>query len=201
MVRRHGCPSLDFSWSPGSLVQKAIVFSRGSKNSDDIGKEWRSELAYRTMLLLRTSVANIQYGTTQIPAYELPELSGVELELCVPNREFLRHANIPHSESIDSMRVPQKVAHLLRETICGQEDRLTHPIHIQKEMNLLGDVDQFVGGFFGMRQFMVTISHKGIDYVVTNERDVAKSNANVIFFAVARNRARRIPSPCLKWRR
>jgi hypothetical protein len=138
------------------IVQKALVYSRSKRNSDRAGQEWRSELAYRAMLLLQTTVANISYPSRRIPAYEIPELSGVELQCATPDKEFLRHANIPSSEETDSVRVPKRMAQLVRETVCSQGDRLLHPITAQQEMSLLAAVDKFQGGNSGMRKFMVS---------------------------------------------
>jgi hypothetical protein len=137
------------------LVQKSIVFSRASKNNDQAAKEWRLEVAYRALLLLRTTVCNINYPTKKIAAYEIPELSGTELTFCQPNLEFLRHAEIPHSKQSNSFRVPQKMAHLLRESINSHEERLTHPLAPLQMMNLLAAVDAFQGAFYGMRKFLV----------------------------------------------
>jgi len=138
------------------LVQKAIVFSRRNKNNDQAAKEWRSEIAYRCLLMTRTTVANAEFPLSQIPAYEVPELSGQELEFCTPDREFMRHAEIPHSKGLDSFRVPLKVAQLLRETICSQEERLAKPMVIHQEMSLLASVDSFLNGYYGIRNLMMT---------------------------------------------
>ncbi|KAL3922166.1 MAG: hypothetical protein SGILL_002351 [Bacillariaceae sp.] len=137
------------------IVQKALVYSRSKKNSTQSDKEWRSELAYRTMLLLQTTVATTQYPTHRVPAYEIPSLSGVELQCATPDRSFLQRANIPFSEEANSVRVPKRMAQLVRETVCSQNERLSHPISIQQEMNLLASVDKYQGGYYGMRKFMV----------------------------------------------
>jgi len=100
------------------LVQKAIVFSRRNKNNDRAAKEWRSEIAYRCLLMTRTTSANAEFPLLRFAAYEVPELNGQELKFCTPDREFLRHAKIPHNKGLDSFRVPLKIAQLLRETIC-----------------------------------------------------------------------------------
>ncbi|KAL3934521.1 MAG: hypothetical protein SGARI_003348, partial [Bacillariaceae sp.] len=140
------------------IVQKALVYSRSKKNADRNGKEWRSELAYRAMRLLQTTVANIRYPAQKVPAYDIPELSGVELQCATPDKDFLRRANIPSTEESDSVRVPKRMAQLVRETVCSQGDRLSHPISIQQEMTLLACVDKFQGGNYGMRKFMVRLT-------------------------------------------
>jgi hypothetical protein len=138
------------------LVQKSIVYSRSKpKNNETTAKEWRSELGYRSLLLLRTTVAVIEYPSKKVPAYEVPELSGVELASCQPDKQFLRHANIPSAAAIDSIRVPQRMAQLLRESICSQSERLAQPLSGNQESSLLASIDNFQGGYYGMRKFMV----------------------------------------------
>lgn len=140
------------------IVQKALVFSRSRGNNTNVAaKEWRSELAYRVLLLLRTTVANIEYPSAKVPAYEIPELSGVELQCVQPDRQFQIRAEIPYSEETDSIRVPKRMAQLLRETVCSQNSRLPHPLSVQQEMNLLASIDKFQCGYYGMRKFMVRI--------------------------------------------
>jgi predicted membrane chloride channel (bestrophin family) len=47
------------------LVQNVCVFT--GKNQDDLSKEWRQEVTYRCVMLLKTSMAVIDYPTDQIP--------------------------------------------------------------------------------------------------------------------------------------
>jgi hypothetical protein len=131
------------------LIQNTLVYSRKKNNTNNTCKEWRNEVAYRTLLLLRTSVAVIQYRSEKVPAWDVPELSGVELEYCKPNEISRRHAQTRASEFRDSMRVPLQMAYLLRQSICSQEERLPHPLVIVQELKLLGSVDSFMNGYYG----------------------------------------------------
>jgi hypothetical protein len=137
------------------MVQKAFVYSRKGNNTDAAAKEWRSELAYRVLLLLRTTVSNIEYPSVRVPAYEIPELSGMEWQYVQPDRNFLQRAEIPYSEEINSIRVPNRMAQLVRETICSQLSRLQHPMNVQEELNVLVSVEKFQEAYYGMRKFRV----------------------------------------------
>jgi hypothetical protein len=66
----------------GELMQTMVIWSRKYRNTTMEAKEWRLEVAYRTMLLLRTIVAVLEYPTRKIPAWTVPELSGIELQVC-----------------------------------------------------------------------------------------------------------------------
>ena len=126
-----------------------LVFSRKYKNASVESKEWRMEVSYRMLMMLRTSVAVIQYKSTGVPAWEVPELTGPELEYCTPSASWRRHAQTPHSPHHDSMRVPLLMAYLLRESIASQEERLPHPIWPIQEIKLLGSIDSFLQGYYG----------------------------------------------------
>mmetsp|Transcript_5700 Transcript_5700/g.13923 ORF Transcript_5700/g.13923 Transcript_5700/m.13923 type:complete len:459 (-) Transcript_5700:1346-2722(-) len=141
------------------LVQKAIVFSRRdpcTKNNDRASREWRSEVAYRCLLMAKTTASTVEFPGSKIASYEIPELGGQELEFCTPDGAFPRHAGIPRSRGLDSLRVPFRVVQLLRETICGQGERLAKPMSTVHEMNLLASVETFLGGFHGIRNLMLT---------------------------------------------
>jgi hypothetical protein len=132
-----------------------IVYSRrGMHNNDEVSKEWRSEVAYRILLLLRTTVTIIgqsQQNNT-IPAYEVPELTGPELEYCRPDIDYMERSDIPNLVVLNSLRVPVLLAQLVRESICSAHQRLSEPLPIQHELNMLLTVDHFMSGYYGMRK-------------------------------------------------
>jgi hypothetical protein len=155
----------------GELMHHTVVFSRKYKNTDPQAKEWRSEIAYRIMLVLRTTVAIIDYPNDKIPAWQLPELSsGLELQACKPgsttttttwNHQWAHHNHNNSEESeaysdpilaadlMHSFRVPIRLTFLLRESICSQEERLTHPLVMDQELKLLEYVDRILEGYYG----------------------------------------------------
>lgn len=139
------------------LTQTMACMSRQSQtNVDDKSKEWRNELAYRTLCMLRTSMAVVRYNKDRRPAWEVSCLSGKELEYATPDHTFERHAQVDRSRRADSMKVPARLAYLVRETICSQIDRLQNPLPVPKELKLLGTVDSFLKGYYGIRTFITT---------------------------------------------
>ena len=136
----------------GELIQYASIFS-SVDNNDIAAKEWRNEVAYRTLALLRCSVAVILYPTTKVPSWDVPELNGFERE-DVKNNIFLnpatlRYAHKNRSEYEENLRVPIRLAYLLRKSIHSQERRLNKPLHVVRELKLLGAVDGFMNGYYG----------------------------------------------------
>jgi predicted membrane chloride channel (bestrophin family) len=139
------------------LTQNACVFSADS--TDESSREWRQELGYRCLILLRTTMAAIDYPVTKLPAWEVPELNGVEKEEVQKStylKESRRWAHAKRTESEESMRVPIRVGYLLRKTIFSQSQRLQNPIHILQVNKMLFSVDEFMNGYHGMRVFMTT---------------------------------------------
>lgn len=129
-------------------------------NDDIAAEEWRNEVAYRTLALLRCSVAVILYPTSKTPAWEVPELNGFERDDIQRNTFLnpatLRYAHETRSEYEENLRVPIRLAYLLRKSIHSQEVRLGKSLHVNRELKLLGTVDAFMTGFYGIRKFMTT---------------------------------------------
>ena len=140
------------------LIQNACVFT--GHDTSTRAKEWRFELTYRACLLLRLAMAVIDYQTTFIPAWEVPELTGEEREL-IHKKVFLgsdmkRWGEKPLSEWEESMRVPIHLAYLLRQTVHSQEKRIRTPMQVSHENKLHSAVDNFMVGYYGIRKFLST---------------------------------------------
>jgi predicted membrane chloride channel (bestrophin family) len=139
------------------LVQNVCVLS--NHDTSEQAKAWRHELSYRLLLLLRTSMAVIDYPTDFIAAWDIPELKGEELEdiknvLTGPCSKRWAHAE--RGEWENSMRVPIRIAYLLRKTIHAQDKRLQVPMVTAHENKLLASVDTFMSGYYGIRKFLTT---------------------------------------------
>jgi predicted membrane chloride channel (bestrophin family) len=119
-------------------------------------KEWRVELAYRAMVMLRTVLSVIEYNSNRVVAWNIEELSGYELDYVTPKAEWRRYALTQSTERTDSMRVPVRLCFLLRETIASQQSRLSRPLPPQQELKLLATVEGFMDAWYGMRKFLTT---------------------------------------------
>jgi len=134
------------------MIQSTMAFSRKhTKNQTLESKEWRIETAYRMLLLLRTSIAVLQFRTLGVAAWEVPELSGQELEFCRPTSSWRRHTTQSGSTSrdVDGLRVPMLMGYLVRESVSSHEQRLPHPLTPLQEDRLLQRVQSFVAAFEG----------------------------------------------------
>ena len=124
-------------------------------------QEWRYTVTYRTLILLRTAMAVVDFPTTRIPTWELAELSGEErqdvLDAINVTRKERKYASGILSDAEESMRVPIRLAYLLRKAVVMQRKVLgKDEISASHELRLLGHVDGFMTGFYGIRKFLTT---------------------------------------------
>lgn len=138
------------------LIQNVAVFTKEDQSQG--AQEWRHELAYRLCILLRLSMAVIDYPTTAIPSWKIPELQGEPKEEILKtlnssdNRSSqtpMRWAHTDRGEGEENMRVPIRMAYLLRTTIYSSRHRLATPLGAWQYGKLFGSVDGFLGGYYG----------------------------------------------------
>lgn len=138
------------------LLQTAYILTRRDGNLSRADKDWRAQLAYRALVMLRAVISVVEYNSTEVAAWDVKELSGYELDYVTPADEWRRYRQTPSSVRTDSMRVPLRLCFLLRETIASQKSRLATPLSVPEELKLLGSVDGFMNGWYGMRKFLTT---------------------------------------------
>ena len=147
-------------------------------NTSDNAKRWRYEVAYRALLLLRTSMAVIDYPTDFIASWKVPELQGEELEDIMKHSFYQNGGDMKafrheaRSEFEESMRVPIRISYLLKKSIQKHSKMLLieehstgtsktvagagGPIATSHYVNLLKNVDEFMNGYYGMRKMLTT---------------------------------------------
>jgi hypothetical protein len=136
------------------LVQNMVVLS--SSEVGQSAKEWRHEVAYRTLLLLRTVMAVVDYPDSKVAAWDIPELSGAESE-DIRNNTFMstparRWAHQKKDVLEESMRVPVRVSFLLRKSVYSRKD--TIPVD-----SLMENISAFMRGYNGMRKFLTMVCY------------------------------------------
>lgn len=142
------------------VMQNTCIFSNHIKDTN--GKDWRLDVAYRCMLLLRTAMAVIDYDTTGVPAWDVPELSDEEataikstifIKVDDSSPNALRWAHEIRNEEEENMRVPVRMAYELRKVIHSQRKRFgNQKLETSQENKLLGSVDSFMNGYYGIRK-------------------------------------------------
>jgi hypothetical protein len=105
-------------------------------------------------------MAAIDYPTTRVPAWHVPELHGDELAdikaSTFTNPSNRRWAHGERSEWEETMRAPIRMAYLLRKTMHTQRNVLAQPIGTVQEAEMLGSINAFMGGYYGVRKFITT---------------------------------------------
>jgi hypothetical protein len=138
-------------YNTDKLVQMVAIASSEAMNP--AGAEWRHEVVYNALVMLRTAMAVMDYRTDGIPGWELPE---VEPNLAVTLKEQLfldvyrmrwaHHSRV--SENEENMRVPTRMALLTKKAIRNAGDRVPL-LDMASELNMFNIVDSFMVGYFG----------------------------------------------------
>ena len=141
------------------LVQTVCVLTGMDLSPSAV--EWRHQVAYRSLIMLHTSMVVIDYPVDLVVPWNVPELNGVELD-DIRNNIFLssnnrRWAHGERSVWEETMRVPIRLAYLLRKSIHLQNKMLREPMIVNQELNLLGTVDAFMGGYYNICKFLTTV--------------------------------------------
>mmetsp|Transcript_13648 Transcript_13648/g.20783 ORF Transcript_13648/g.20783 Transcript_13648/m.20783 type:complete len:354 (+) Transcript_13648:67-1128(+) len=146
-----------------TVMQKGVAFSFA--NNDESAKEWRHELAYKTCMLLRIVMGVIDYEESGTNVWDLEDLTESERKTMKENlyqdtgtgTNALRWATAGiRSENQENMRVPIYQAYLLRKHVYSQRFCNEPLMDAIKEKNIIGAIDSFMGGFYGIRKFLTT---------------------------------------------
>lgn len=153
------------------LVQHVCVLSM-----DDLGdgaKKWRQNVAYRTILLLRVTMAAIEFKSTKKSPWEVPEVSSDEQddladtlmidtdksELCPERKRVTKWAHGARTLDDESFRAPICLEFSLRKEIMLQRKGgfLQKPFkHVNLELKMLDYVTAFNKAFHGLNKLMTT---------------------------------------------
>ena len=149
------------------LVQNLCVMSSTLKDGRTmVAEEWRHEVAYRTLLLLRTTMVALEYPIHQTLPWTIPELNGMEANdiknnlLSMTNTpSVVNDTNSRNYNAIweDVLRVPIRIEYILRKSVHSNMIRLTEPIPIQLELKIFTSIDNFMNGYYSMRKFLTTV--------------------------------------------
>lgn len=122
-----------------------------SDNASQEAREWRHDVAYLSLLLLRSTMAMMDYATDGIPAWEIPEFDAerraVLAKQLSPEVQFANRAK--GLECDNNVRVPFCLAFTLRQAVVTQRTRLDAPLAVLEELALLNTIDSMVNAYFG----------------------------------------------------
>ena len=124
------------------LVQHAITFSRFDTSPS--AQQWRSDVARRTIVMLRTVVSVLEYQTSGQHAWKIPELTKDE-------KQALLSAVGKSNE-----RAPMVLAMFLRSTIASHVECLANPFHVNKELRLYKFVSEFIAAYHDLTKLVTT---------------------------------------------
>jgi Bestrophin, RFP-TM, chloride channel len=150
------------------IIQNVCVLSYTLKDGGTmVAKEWRHEVGYRALLLLRTTMVIIDYPIHHVAPWNIPELNGIEATdiknnlICstTPPSRWI-HGKVGNERRTvweDALRVPIRVEYLLRKSVHANALRLTEAVPIQLELKIFANIDNFMNGYYSMRKFLTTV--------------------------------------------
>uniref|UniRef100_A0A7S4IN47 Bestrophin homolog n=1 Tax=Odontella aurita TaxID=265563 RepID=A0A7S4IN47_9STRA len=131
-------------------------------------KIWRQNISYRAILLLRVTIASLEYKNSGIAPWRVsempkdeqaefdnlfPALSGSQKGRLLRRNEHTRWAhNEENSLSYDALRPPLVLAYTVREQIMSFKngDTLTTPLRLPEELRLLDQVSAFMKAYHSL---------------------------------------------------
>lgn len=134
-------------------------------------KQWRQDVSFRTILLLRVTIAALEFNTTQVNTWDvIPEQMRGQLELFVSGGaggddngtgfqdRMMKWAHGARTLSDENFRAPIVLAYNLRAEIMKQRNGqyLKIDMHPNEELKLLGFVSDFVSAFHGLKKLITT---------------------------------------------
>lgn len=124
-----------------------------------VAPEWRSDVAFLLMILIRTVVAALSYDATGIPAWDIPELTHSEIrnDLCsnldmnISDPTNGTNVSVPSDKYEEqrgkNFRVPIRIAFLLRGQIYSQRTRLNVMMEYLEESTLFNSLTIFMNAY------------------------------------------------------
>ena len=136
------------------LVHSACVYTSG--DTSDSAKQWRSEVAYKVLILVRCAMAVIDYPSSGVKVTDLPELEGDVLDDLKRNLPPTRWLHESRSDHEENNRVPIRISYLLSKSIRSQEGRVQPPLALVAEGDLHAFVNSCMDGYYGLHKFITT---------------------------------------------
>jgi Bestrophin, RFP-TM, chloride channel len=115
--------------------------------------DWRNEVAYLVVMLIRTVVASVRYDFSKLPAWNIPELLNSDLRKDLCKSLKIIEQSVPSSaidlvvERDSNFRVPIRIAYLLRKSIYSQHKRLHQPLEYLEESTLFNSLTIFMAAY------------------------------------------------------
>lgn len=145
------------------LIQFVTMLTMTSKNPESV--LWRREVAIKTVELIRITVAAIEYESSQEASYDIvPDniKKGVDVfiheEADTDYNVITKWAHGKRTAVDENWRAPIVCAYNLKAKIMEirQKEILDQKLHVNEELNILGQVANFVTGFHDLKSMLLT---------------------------------------------
>jgi predicted membrane chloride channel (bestrophin family) len=155
--------------SARELVQHLVMYTQADDST--AAQQWRLDMTYNIAILLRLSMAVIDYPSQGIPCWHVPELRGKTKDYILKTIAISRSTTfIPGPGDAEmNMRVPIHLSELIRNELF----QLNHPspdggggaaaidpqvckLEAWQFATLFGALDTFMSAYYGIRIFLTT---------------------------------------------
>jgi predicted membrane chloride channel (bestrophin family) len=152
--------------SARELVQQLVLYTKADDST--LAQKWRHDMAYNVAILLRLSMAVIDYPSQGIPCWQVPELRGKTKEYLLKTIAISRSTTFISGpgEAEMNMRVPIHMSELIRSELF----QLSRPLpgdgnaidprlcklEAWQFATLFGSVDTFMSAYYRIRIFLTT---------------------------------------------
>lgn len=146
--------------SSRELVEHIVLYTK--TDGSDVAQKWRHDMAYNVAILLRLSMAVIDYPSEGIPCWQVPELRGKTKEYIMENIAIARSTTFLNGlgDAEMNMRVPIFMSELIREELYKSSSDANDPRLCKLEGwqfgTLSGTLDTFLTAYDDMRIFLTT---------------------------------------------
>lgn len=140
------------------LVQQACVYSLAKGETSTQAKQWRNDVAYHILILLRCVQTILDYPSRREPVwtYMVDDELQKEIQYKLYSVSPRFSHGVKRGEFEDMIRVPLMLEYKLRETIQRHYKVFTNPFIIHQERALQACVDKFMNAWTGSRYLLTT---------------------------------------------
>jgi predicted membrane chloride channel (bestrophin family) len=136
------------------IIQLGCAYTYMTKT--EAAREWRQNLAYRTILLLRVTMDTLEWSSTHRDRWEIKHDTAYKKEES-PHIKALRELTHGDRTLVDeNFRATLMFEYALRETIMSHPEFLGYKLHANEYRDLVLVVSQFNKAFHGFRVLVFT---------------------------------------------
>jgi len=142
------------------IVQHACVYTYDGVHASTEATIWRSDVAYRTIILLRLTMDTLRWSSEDRDHWERPyqprKSSSHSSHRAMISAELAQLAHGSRTEADENFRAPLLFSFLLREVVMKHPVALGYKMPVNEYRDLMGFITSFNQAFHGFRSIIFT---------------------------------------------